>query len=125
MPDFIVKAGVSHPTKVFAETERQLQDAITATGFTYFQLPMPTQFRLPADAEKLRERLLTVMSLDVQDPDEAALEQRYRGRAISMYDGENINVAGLSYRDPEVSPSDEGAWVQAWVWVPADLEDEE
>ena len=43
-----------------------------------------------------------------------------RELAHDMHNTEEVNVEGLRGRPEELSESDEGTWVQAWVWVSAE-----
>ena len=51
------------------------------------------------------------------------LEDRYRKRARELYakgSDDNVEIDD----DAKVSVSDSGAFVQAWVWVPAETEED-
>ncbi|MNW02248.1 hypothetical protein D3C71_1980030 [compost metagenome] len=46
-------------------------------------------------------------------------------RASELHDSDDVTVGGSGKRLPMVDIVDEGAWVQAWVWVPNELEESE
>ena len=52
--------------------------------------------------------------------DQLAEYARYRAAAYSLHSKDDIKIGAIAACKPAVSDSDEGAWVQAWVFVPVE-----
>lgn len=52
--------------------------------------------------------------------DQLAEYARYREAAYSLHSKDDIKIGAIAACKPAVSDSEEGAWVQAWVFVPVE-----